>query len=101
MLIIKISLSTYSNLEVQRIALDLGMLPIIFSNVDVKGNFVIRRKALFALSSLLRNFPPAQVEFLRFGGMRILTKIFFESGTEVLRIKVLTLISDLLKENVS
>ncbi|RDD45551.1 Nucleotide exchange factor SIL1 [Trichoplax sp. H2] len=94
-----IGAAVQSNLDVQRIMLDLGILPIIFNGIDAKEEFIIRRRSLYALSSLLRNFPPAQMEFLRRGGMTVLTKIFLEGGTEVLRIKALTLISDLLKEN--
>ena len=59
--------------------------------------------AFTALSAVLRNFPQAQNKFLGQGGLGLLVKLFEKEGKphEKLKIKILTLISDLLVERES
>ncbi len=58
-------------------------------------------KLIFTLSGLLKKFPHAQSEFIRFGGIEILDKILsIEQFSSKLKAKILTLVSDLLLEKV-
>ena len=61
---------------------------------------LVSTKAFSALSAIIRNFPEAQNSLLRQGGLGVLVKLFDneEKSYEKLKIKILTLISDLLIE---
>ena len=61
---------------------------------------LVSTKAFSALSAIIRNFPEAQNTLLRQGGLGVLVKLFDneEKSYEKLKIKILTLISDLLIE---
>ena len=60
----------------------------------------VATKAFFALSALMRNFPEAQNTFLRLGGLGVLIKVFNhqEKSYDKMKIKILTLIHDLVVE---
>lgn len=53
---------------------------------------------MYALSSVLRLFPKGSQNFLKIGGLSIMASLFQESGNEPLKIKALTLLVDLLTE---
>jgi len=55
----------------------------------------VRPKALFAISSILRNFPDAQKEFVKVGGIAEIVKVAFFHDT---RRRSLTFLLDLLNE---
>ncbi|XP_060693007.1 nucleotide exchange factor SIL1 isoform X3 [Hemiscyllium ocellatum] len=55
-------------------------------------------KALFAFSSLLRHFPFAQQQFLKLGGLQILGQLFQAKGMESLRLRIMTLLYDMVME---
>lgn len=57
-------------------------------------------QVLFALCSLLRHFPYAQQQFLKLGGLQVLRSLVQEKGTEVLAVRVVTLLYDLVTEKV-
>ena len=60
----------------------------------------VSTKAFSAMSAIIRNFPEAQNTLLRQGGLGVLIKIFeYENNVyEKLKIKILTMINDLLIE---
>jgi hypothetical protein len=58
-------------------------------------------QVLFALCSLLRHFPYAQQQFLKLGGLQVLRSLVQEKSTEVLAVRVITLLYDLITEKVS
>lgn len=58
-------------------------------------------QVLFALCSLLRHFPYAQQQFLKLGGLQVLRSLVRAKGTEVLAVRVVTLLYDLITEKVS
>lgn len=58
-------------------------------------------QVLFALCSLLRHFPYAQQQFLKLGGLQVLRSLVQAKGTEVLAVRVVTLLYDLVTEKVS
>ena len=57
-----------------------------------------RKKAIYALSSVLRLFPKGTQKFLKIGGFSVMASLFQENGNDPLRIKALTLLVDLLTE---
>jgi len=59
-------------------------------------------KLIFVLSSLLRNFPFAQSQFIRFGGVEIAKKVLnTQFNTNKIKVKVITLANDLIVEKVN
>lgn len=58
-------------------------------------------QVLFALCSLLRHFPYAQQQFLKLGGLQVLRSLVQEKGTQMLAVRVVTLLYDLVTEKVS
>ena len=58
-------------------------------------------KIVFALSSLLRHFPYVQLKFLEFGGVNILNDFMQKSPSYKLKVKILTLVDDLIQEKVN
>jgi len=89
-----------SNPTFQIAALEAGFVDFFLRLTSLDPEPEVSTKAFFALSSLLRNFPEAQNTFLRQGGLGVLTKIFEQENKsyERLKIKILTLIHDLLVE---
>ena len=60
----------------------------------------VRKKAMYALSSLIRLFPIGQRDFLKLNGLDIFKKLFEESGSGQLAIKAITLMTDILTEQI-
>jgi len=89
-----------SNPQFQIAALEAGFVDLFLRLTSLDPEPEVSTKAFFALSSLIRNFPEAQNTFLRQGGMGVLIKIFEQENKsyEKLKIKMLTLIHDLLVE---
>lgn len=68
--------------------------------LSIDSNKETRKKLLYALSSMLRHFPFAQKKFLELGGMSSLLTLFDNSKDTSLKIKVITLLTDLYTEKV-
>lgn len=49
---------------------------------------------------MLRHFPYAQQQFLKLGGLQVLRSLFQQKGMEPLRVRVVTLLYDLIMEKV-
>ncbi len=58
----------------------------------------LRKTAAFALSALIRNYPDAQVAFLKLNGLSHILKLVNDQNPPALRIKAVTLVSDLIVE---
>ena len=56
---------------------------------------------MYALSAMVRSFPKGTQKFLKIGGLPILASLFQENENEPLRIKALTLLVDLLTEQMN
>lgn len=91
----------FSNPKVQIAALESGTLHLLLRLMSTQSSVKLRRKVLFATSSLCRHFPFAQKHFLTLGGLTALGKIFEESGTDKLQVKALAFLNDMLTEKVS
>ena len=76
------------------------MLETLLRMTTLDVDPLVSTKAFSALSAIIRNFPEAQNTLLRQGGLGVLVKLFDneEKSYEKLKIKILTLISDLLIE---
>ena len=61
----------------------------------------VQKRMLFALSTLLRQFPFAQLKFLEEGGLTALASLFNQADNKNIQIKIVTLLTDLLTESVS
>nr|XP_039264110.1 nucleotide exchange factor SIL1-like [Styela clava] len=86
-----------NNPKVQVRAMEIGALPALIRIVsDTKQPVAVRKRSIYALSSLIRNFPAAQYMFKNAGGFTALRNCFNED--EKLRLKVLSLINDLIVE---
>ena len=68
--------------------------------VHLDGDARVAARALYALSSLLRNSHNGQQEFLAQGGLAVLASALADevAGREKVRIKALTLLHDLMLE---
>ena len=89
-----------SNPKFQISALEAGLLETLLRMTTLDRDPSVSTKAFSALSAIIRNFPEAQNTLLRQGGLGVLVKMFDseEKSYEKLKIKILTLISDLLIE---
>ncbi|KFV75342.1 Nucleotide exchange factor SIL1, partial [Struthio camelus australis] len=89
-----------SNPKVQIEAIEGGALQKLLVTLATEQPLAVKKKALFALSSMLRHFPYAQQQFLKLGGLQVLRNLFREKGMEALYIRVVTLLYDLIMEKV-
>lgn len=87
------AVAAQNNGVVQRIAKDAGAIRSLVHLLSFDPP--LRTTALFALSSILRNFPEAQAKFIHEGGIPALIKVAFSFET---RKRCLTLVTDLLTE---
>nr|XP_054367683.1 nucleotide exchange factor SIL1 isoform X4 [Mirounga angustirostris] len=87
-----------SNPKVQVEAIEGGALQKLLVILATEQPLPAKKKVLFALCSLLRHFPYAQQQFLKLGGLQVLRSLVQAKGTEVLAVRVVTLLYDLVTE---
>lgn len=87
-----------SNPSVQVEAVEGGALQKLLAILATPHPISVKKKALFAVAALLRHFPYAQGSFLKLGGMQLLVDLFQTPGGEGLRIRIITLIYDMIVE---
>ncbi|XP_053935780.1 nucleotide exchange factor SIL1 [Cuculus canorus] len=87
-----------SNPKVQIEAIEGGALQKLLVILATEQPLAVKKKALFALSSMLRHFPYAQQQFLKLGGLQVLRSLFRQKGMETLYVRVVTLLYDLIME---
>ncbi|KAB0362079.1 hypothetical protein FD754_006235 [Muntiacus muntjak] len=92
------SLIHHHNPKVQVEAIEGGALQKLLVILATEQPLTTKKKALFALCSLLRHFPYAQQQFLKLGGLQVLRSLVQEKGMEVLAVRVVTLLYDLVTE---
>ncbi|KAI6077003.1 Nucleotide exchange factor SIL1 [Aix galericulata] len=86
------------NPKVQIEAIEGGALQKLLVILATEQPQAVKKKALFALCSMLRHFPYAQQQFLKLGGLQVLRGLFRQKGTEALQVRVVTLLYDLIVE---
>uniref|UniRef100_A0A8C3J374 Nucleotide exchange factor SIL1 n=1 Tax=Calidris pygmaea TaxID=425635 RepID=A0A8C3J374_9CHAR len=87
-----------SNPKVQIESIEGGALQKLLVILATDQPLAVKKKALFALSSMLRHFPYAQQQFLKLGGLQVLRSLFRQKGMETLYVRVVTLLYDLIME---
>ncbi|XP_078524548.1 nucleotide exchange factor SIL1 [Lissotriton helveticus] len=87
-----------SNPKVQIKAMEGGALQKLLVILATSQPLPVKKKALFAMSSLLRQFPYAQQHFLRLGGLDVLKGLCRDKETQTLSVRVVTLLYDLIVE---
>ncbi|XP_012996581.1 nucleotide exchange factor SIL1 isoform X3 [Cavia porcellus] len=87
-----------SNPKVQVEAIEGGALQKLLVILATDQPLTAKKKVLFALCSLLRHFPYAQQQFLKLGGLQVLKSLVQQKSTEVLAVRVITLLYDLVTE---
>ncbi|XP_078267369.1 nucleotide exchange factor SIL1 [Rhinoraja longicauda] len=86
------------NPQVQIAAMEAGALQKLLVLLATDHPVAVKKKALFALSSILRHFPFAQQQFLKLGGLQVLRQLFQTRGTESMHVRVITLLYDMALE---
>ncbi|KAK3095048.1 hypothetical protein FSP39_009660 [Pinctada imbricata] len=89
-----------SNPKVQINAIEAGVVQHLIRVLSTDANGDVRKKALYAISSLIRHFPYAQKKFLEFGGFSALKSVFVDNLPMAVKIRVVTLLNDLLQEQI-
>ncbi|XP_077992621.1 nucleotide exchange factor SIL1-like [Glandiceps talaboti] len=89
-----------SNPTVQVEAVERGAIQLLLRLMSGNQPIVVKKKVLYAISSLIRQFPFAQKRFLELGGLSSLSSLFRETDSNVLplKVKATTLLHDLLVE---
>ena len=94
-----------SNVRVQSECLAYQTLRLLLERLRVEADETTRKRVMFAVSSAVRQYQPAQEELLKLGGVDVLTRVLDsnECGQHVscqkLSLKALTLVTDLLVEH--
>jgi len=91
-----------SNPRVQIAFFEAGLVNTLLRLVNSPSSPSVCGKAVYGISAVLRNFPEAQNSFIRQGGLAVLRNVFKFTGQpfDKIKIKVLTLMQDLLEERV-
>ncbi|KAM4555251.1 nucleotide exchange factor SIL1 isoform 1-T1 [Odontesthes bonariensis] len=87
-----------SNPAVQVRAVESGALQTLLTTLANARPFLVKKKVLFAVASLLRHFPYAQRHFLSHGGLQILSELFRADGSGMLRSRIVTMLYDMISE---
>ena len=92
--------SMQSNPTVQVAALEAGVLPKLLLLLSSDEDFSVKKRSLYAISSLVRHFPIAQMQLIDYGGFSVFRNLFEKSSFEYgkLHVKVVTLLQDLVME---
>ncbi|XP_070993861.1 nucleotide exchange factor SIL1-like isoform X2 [Oncorhynchus clarkii lewisi] len=87
-----------SNPVVQVEAVESGTLQKLLMLLATPRPMSVKKKALFAVASLLRHFPFAQSHFLKLGGLQVLGDLFRASEGGALRVRIVTILYDMINE---
>ena len=88
----------YSNPKAQLAALEHGAMQFLLRQISYSSTERLRKTALFALSALIRTNSKSQIVFLKLDGLNILLKCIESDKSMALKIKAVTLVSDLIVE---
>lgn len=91
----------YSNPKTQINAIESGALHQLIRSLATDPEIAVKKKVLYAISSIVRHFPFAQKKFFELGGLRSLMYLFEDKKLHSLQVKVITLMSDLYEERVN
>ncbi|XP_013389967.1 nucleotide exchange factor SIL1 isoform X2 [Lingula anatina] len=86
------------NPKVQIAAMEVGAVPRLIRVLSTESSSSVQRRLLYAMATLLRQFPYAQQKFLEHGGLNVLKQLFQHPDNFKLQVKAITLLNDLLTE---
>lgn len=91
-----------SNPKVQIEALENALLQCLLRLIVWDASHVVRSRAMYALSTLVRHFPLAQQQLVELGGLTVLSELFrhplHNPELTKLQVKAVTLLTDLVDE---
>lgn len=87
-----------SNPMIQVEAIESGLLQRLLTLLATPQPMSVKKKVLFAMASLLRDFPNAQSHFLHRGGVQVLGELFRATDGGILRVRIVTLLYDMIIE---
>ncbi|CAF1056521.1 unnamed protein product [Adineta steineri] len=87
------------NPKVQSKGFNLNFVPYLLRLLNIETDNNIKFRLLFTLSTLLRNYPQAQMSFVEHGGIETIVKIFDETKSHYkLQMRTIELMGDLIAE---
>ncbi|XP_012261345.2 nucleotide exchange factor Sil1 [Athalia rosae] len=86
-----------SNPKVKEVALELEFVPIILRTLTKHQNPKVMDRCIYAMGSLIRNYPVAQKVFLRHGGLEIFSELLVEGPVSSQK-RIINLINDMILE---
>ena len=91
----------FRNPKVQLKGLNLGLVQHLTRLLNIERDDNIKYRLLFTLSTLLRNFPQAQMTFIEHGGIETIVKIIDQTNSnKKINIRAIELMNDLIAEKV-
>ena len=91
----------FRNPKAQLKGLNIGFVSNLLRLLNSEKDSNMQVRLLFTLSTLLRNFPQAQLNFLQYGGIQTIIKLFDQiSPNNKLKIRAMELMNDLITEKV-
>ncbi|KAK7508516.1 hypothetical protein BaRGS_00000082, partial [Batillaria attramentaria] len=87
-----------SNPKVQIAAIENGAMNELLRLLAIDSSMAVRKRAMYALSTMVRHFPFAQKRFLELGGLSVLARLFENKSAYNLQVRAVTLLADLVKE---
>ena len=93
----------FSNPKVKVYCIEAGVLHHFVRALSTEVDLNVRKRLLFALSAMVRNFPYAQTKFGELGGFSVLSKLFVSPGSveDATSERTLSLVVDLMEEHES
>jgi len=91
----------FRNPKVQLKGLNLGFVQYLLRLLNIETDNNMKIRLLFTLSTLLRNFPQAQINFIEYGGIETIIKMFDQiNSNNKIKLKSIELMNDLIIEKV-
>ncbi|KAK4875129.1 hypothetical protein RN001_011551 [Aquatica leii] len=90
-----------NNPKVQIYGLETGAVGILLKVLALNSDYNVKNRAVFALGSLLRHFPLAQLRFVENAGLNVFGSLLEKSNNLRIQLKIVTLVNDLILEHES
>ncbi|RWS01697.1 nucleotide exchange factor SIL1-like protein [Dinothrombium tinctorium] len=89
-----------NNVKVQMAFLESGALDPLLGILSLDSSIKVKSSALFAISALIRLFPPAQKQFVEKGGVSLIASLFKKNSFNAsgIKLRIIHLLYDLLTE---
>ncbi|CAF1105389.1 unnamed protein product, partial [Didymodactylos carnosus] len=88
------------NPKVQIKAVEQGFIQSLLRLLSIEPIFTVKLRVIYALSTLLRHFPYAQIKFVKFGGIQSIINVVTQetNDSNKLRMRAISLMNDLITE---